>query len=83
MGSSVGGRDLEFGVATWKSYYGQKRGRDMKLMSRHRLVSKRSRHGTDVATWPVGKRSRDMKLMSRHRGVSRRVATWFWCRNLA
>ena len=38
-----------------------------------------SRHGTDVATWPVGKRSCDMKLMSRHRGVSRRVATWFWC----
>ena len=45
MGSSVGGRDLDFGVATWKSHYGQKRGRDMKLMSRHRLVSRR------VATW--------------------------------
>ena len=34
-----------FGVAIWKSHYGQKRGRDMKLMSRHRSVSKR------VATW--------------------------------
>ena len=45
MGSSVGGRDLEFGVATWKSHYGYKRGRHMKLMSRHRLVSRR------VATW--------------------------------
>ena len=42
MGISVGGRDLEFGVATWKSHCGQERGRDMKLMSRHRLVSKRS-----------------------------------------
>ena len=54
MGSSVGGCDLEFGVATWKSHCGQKRGRDMKLMSQHRLVSRRSRHGTDVAIWPVG-----------------------------
>ena len=43
--SSVGGRDLDFGVATWKSHCGQKRGRNMKLMSRHRLVSRR------VATW--------------------------------
>ena len=41
MGSSVGGRDMEFGVATWKSHCVQKRGRDMKLMSRHRLVSRR------------------------------------------
>ena len=39
----------------------------MDLMSRHRLVSRRSRHGTDVATWPVG------ELKSRH-GVS--VVTW-------
>ena len=54
MGSSVGGRDLKFGVATWKSHYGQKRGRDMKSMSRHRVVSRRSRQGTDVATWPIG-----------------------------
>ena len=53
MGSSVGGRDLNFGVATWKSHYGQEGGRDMKSMSRHRLVSRRSRHGTDVVTWPV------------------------------
>ena len=45
MGSSVGGRDLEFGVATWKSHYGKKQSRDMKLMSRHRVVSRR------VATW--------------------------------
>ena len=52
MGSSVGGRDLDFGVATWKSHCGQERSRDMKSMSRHRLVS-------------------------------RRVATWFWCRDLA
>ena len=51
MGNSMGGRDLEFGVATWKSHCGQKRcrdmgdsvgGRDMDLMSRHRLVSRRS-----------------------------------------
>ena len=42
------------GVATWKYHCGQERGRDMKLMSRHRLVCRRSRHGTDVATWPVG-----------------------------
>ena len=45
MGGSVGGRDLDFGVATWKSHYGQEHGRDMKMMSRHRLVSRR------VATW--------------------------------
>ena len=73
MGGSVEGRDLDFGVATWKSLCGQERSRDMKSMSRHRLVSrrsrprnevatwllvirleKRSRHGIDVATWPVG-----------------------------
>ena len=52
MGGSVGGRDLDFGVASWKSHCGQERGRDMKSMSRHRLVSKR-------------------------------VATWFYCRDLA
>ena len=45
MGGSGGGRDLDFGVATWKSHCGQERGRDMKLMSRHRLVSRR------VTTW--------------------------------
>ena len=69
MGISVGGRDLEFGVVTWKSLCGQERGRDMKLMSRHRLVSKRSRHEIEVATWSalVGqKRCRDIDLMSRH-----------------
>ena len=39
-----------------------------------------------VATWKshcVQKRGRDMKLMSRHRIISRRVATWFWCYDLA
>ena len=55
----------------------------MKSMSRHRLVSRRLRHESNVATWLVGKRSRDMKLMSRHMGVPKRVATWFWCRYLA
>ena len=56
MGGSGGGRDIIFevatwvavgevatwifGVATWKSHCGQKRRRDMKLMSRHRVVSK-------------------------------------------
>ena len=56
----MGGRDLEFGVATWKSHCGQERGRDMKLMSRHRLVYKRSRHGTEVTTWSalVGQKQR-------------------------
>ena len=69
MGSNVGGRDLEFGVATWKPHCGKERGHDMKLMSRHRLLSKRSRHGIEVATWSalVGqKRHRDINLMSRH-----------------
>ena len=32
----MGGRDMDFGVATWKSHYGQERGRDMETMSRHR-----------------------------------------------
>ena len=41
MGRNVGGRDLDFGVVTLKSHFGQKRGRDMKSMSRHRLVSRR------------------------------------------
>ena len=36
---------MDFGVATWKSHCGQERGRDMNLMSRHRLVSRR------VAIW--------------------------------
>ena len=35
MGGSVGGRDLDFGVATWKSYY---------------LAETTSRHEIDVAT---------------------------------
>ena len=43
MRGSRGGRDLEFGVATWKSHCGQELGRDMKTMSRHRLVSRRGR----------------------------------------
>ena len=34
-------------VATWTSVKG---GRDMKMMSRHRLVFRMSRHGVDVAT---------------------------------
>ena len=41
MSDSVGGRDLDFGVATSKSHCGQKRGRGMKLMSRHRVASRR------------------------------------------
>ena len=51
MGSSMGGRDLEFGVATWKSHCGQKRRRDIDLMLRHGRQCGRSRHGFDVATW--------------------------------
>ena len=46
-----------FGVATWKSHCGQKRGRDMKLMLRHRVVFRR------VATWPwqgLGQSGRDL-----------------------
>ena len=45
MDGSGGGSNMDFGVATWTSHCGQKRGRDMKLMSRHRLVFRR------VATW--------------------------------
>ena len=45
MGSNVGGRDLEFGVATWKSHCGQKRRRDIILMLRHGRQYGRSRHG--------------------------------------
>ena len=51
-----------FGVATWKSHCGQKRGRDMKLMSRHRVGSRR-RPGLGVATWPgqgLGQSGRDL-----------------------
>ena len=51
MGSNVGGRDLEFGVATWKSHFGQKRFCDMDLMSRHGRRYGRSQHGFGVATW--------------------------------
>ena len=50
MSSSVGGRDLAFGVATWKSHCGQKWCRNMDLMSRHGRQCGRSRHGFDVAT---------------------------------
>ena len=45
MGSSIGGRDLEFGVTTWKSHCGQKWCRDMDFMSRHRLSLQ------EVAIW--------------------------------
>ena len=60
------GRDLEFGVATWKSHRGQKRGRDIKLMSRHRVASRRVAtwlwcHDLDWPEW-----CRDTDLMSRH-----------------
>ena len=41
MGGNGGGRDMDFGVATWKAHCGQKRCRDMKLMSRHRVASTR------------------------------------------
>ena len=34
MGGSGEGRDLDFGVATWKSHCGQKRGHDLDLASR-------------------------------------------------
>ena len=52
-----------FGVAAWKSHYGQKRGRDMKLMSRHRVISRRVRPRLGVATWPgqgLGQSGRDL-----------------------
>ena len=70
MGGSVGGRDLDFGVATWKSHCGQERSRDMKSMSGHRLVSGRSRPRNEVATWLVVVR---LERRSRH-GID--VATW-------
>ena len=70
MGGSVGGRDLDFGVATWKSHCGQKRCRDMKLMSRHRVVSRRSRPRNEVTTWLVVVR---LERRSRH-GID--IATW-------
>ena len=65
-------------VATWKSHCGQKRGRDMKLISRHRFVSRK------VATWLGLGRRNDVAtpMMSRHGVawvVSRHrfdVATW-------
>ena len=52
MSGSGGGRDLDFGFATSKSHCGQKRGRDMKLMSRHRVIFRR------IATWIVMSRPR-------------------------
>ena len=36
---------MDFGGATWKAHCGQKRCRDRKLMSRHKVTSRR------VATW--------------------------------
>ena len=66
MRGTEAGRDLDFGVATWKSHCGQKRGRDIKLMSRHRVASRR------VATWfwcrdlDWPEWCRDTDLMSRH-----------------
>ena len=51
----------------------------MKLMSRRRLVSKRSRHGIEVATWSalVGqKRRRDMGGSLGGRDMDFGVATW-------
>ena len=70
MGGSVGGRNLDFGVATWKSHYGQKRGRDMKSMSPHGLVSRGG--GGGVATW-VGAGQEE-----RCRDPLFEVATWIW-----
>ena len=63
MGGSVEGGDLDFGIAAWKFNYGHKRGRGMKLMSRHRLVSRRSRPRNEVATWLVVVR---LERRSRH-----------------
>ena len=63
MGGSVGDHDLDFGVATWKSHCGQERSRDMKSMSRHRLVSRRSRPRNEIATWLVVVR---LERRSRH-----------------
>ena len=64
MGGSVGGRDLDFGVATWKSHCGQERSRDMKSMSQHRLVSRRSRPRNEVTTWLGRPGGRDLEVMS-------------------
>ena len=75
MGGSVGGRDLDFSVATWKSHCGQERSRDMKSMSRHRLVSRRSRPGWSLLGWKGG---RDMELTSRAGLLGIEVATPFW-----
>ena len=47
----MGGRDLVYGVATWKFHCGQERSHDMKSMSRHRLVSRRVATWFGVATW--------------------------------
>ena len=67
----------------------------MKLMSQHRLVSKRSRHGIEVATWSalVGQKrrrdlgdsmgGRDLELTSRPGLLGIEVATWGWRRDLA
>ena len=87
-----------FGVTTWKAHYGQKRCRDMNLMSRNRVAY------NWVATWfwcrdldrpgwcrdPVWRsylewteRCRDTNLMSRHGLAFQEVATWKRCRNLA
>ena len=48
----------------------------MDFMSRHGLVSRRSRHGTDVTTLLVGNGCRDMGLTSRPSLVVQEVATW-------
>ena len=45
------GRDLDFGVTTWKVHCGQKRSRDIKLMSRHRVASRRVATWFGVVTW--------------------------------
>ena len=50
-------------------------GRDMDLMSRHGLVSRRSRHGTNVTTLLVWNGCRDMGLASRPCLVVQEVAT--------
>ena len=66
MGGTEAGHDLDFCVATWKSHCGHKRGRDIKLMSRHRVASRRVAtwcwcHDLDWPEW-----CRDTDLMSRH-----------------
>ena len=66
---------MDFGVVTWKAHCGQKRCRDMKLMSRHRVASRR------VATWfwcrdlDRPRWCRDTDLMSRH-GLGCMVVVW-------